>query len=233
MAKTKSLGLSNQNYTPYYMNYMQGSTGAQYVNPARAQHTTAGGFGGLGTPSNGGYSYSSPYSGPQGLTGSNTGLYRLKNQGMALFNPTGDSGQNFIGTDGVGALDSNGNAVNLNYEQLDAINNPTQGAEGIPDSAGGGMAGYAGLTNSAVGAFTAYNQYKMGKENLKMAREKFGFEKAATNRGLQNQASEYNTALDNRHAVGLALGGGAMSQAQIDASNADNASRRLSTTAIG
>ena len=214
MAKTKSLGLSNQNYTPYDMNYMQGSTGAQYAVPSRTQNTTIGGFGGLGTPSNGGYAYS-PYSGPQGLTGSNIGLSGLKNQGMAMFNPTGDSGQSFIGTDG--------STAGLNYAQLDAINNPTQGSEGM--STGAGFGDYAGLANAGINAFNAYNQYTMGNKQLDMAKDKFNFEKAYANANYTNQAKLTNNQIQNAGEVGMGLAGNTMDanaraarQAQMDTS---------------
>lgn len=154
------------------------------------------------------------YSGVQGLTGSNTGLARLKNQSMAMFNPLGDSGQQYVGSDG--------SAVNLNYEQLDAINNPTQGSEG---SGASGIGDYMGLANLGVNAFNAYNNYTLGKENLKMARDKFGFEKAVTNANYTNQAKLANNQIQNAGEVGMGLAGNTMDataraarQAQMDAS---------------
>jgi len=109
--------------------------------------------------------------------------------------------------------------VMLNPEQMDAVNNPMGGNEPSTDWAGGLDTAMKGA-GAAAGLANAYLGYK----NYKMAKDMFGFEKAAANRNIANQASEYNTGLQNAGEVGMSLAGNTMDpnaraarQAQLDA----------------
>jgi hypothetical protein len=162
---------------------------------------------------------------PQGATGWQATANKYLGTGFG--NKRGLEGNNymFTNTDGTqGSL-----AIDPQYLQgaegaavYDAINNPTQGSEG---SGAGGMGDYMGLANLGVNAFNAYNNYTLGRENLKMARDKFGFEKAATTANYANQAKLANNQIQNAGEVGMGLAGNTMDataraarQAQMDAS---------------
>jgi hypothetical protein len=96
------------------------------------------------------------------------------------------------------------------------------GKDGIVGGVAAGVSAAAGLANGYLG-------YK----NYGLAKDKFGFEKAATNRNIANQASQYNTELQNRGEVGIGLAGNSMSSDQVAARNAQLASQKISGAAIG
>lgn len=104
--------------------------------------------------------------------------------------------------------------------------------QGNPDT---GWMSSEGLKTGAAGvqALSGLANAYLGYKNYKLAKDSFGFEKAATNANYINQAKDYNTQLQNGQNVGLALGGGAMSPDQVAASNAYINSRRVSENAIG
>jgi len=54
----------------------------------------------------------------------------------------------------------------------------------------------------------ARNMYKLGKQNLALGREKFGFEKALANRNIANQAKIINNQYNNAARMSAALMGG-------------------------
>jgi len=73
---------------------------------------------------------------------------------------------------------------------------------------------------AASGLANAYLGYK----NYGLAKDQFGFTKAMANRNIANQASEYNTGIQNAGEVGMSLAGNTMDptaraarQAQLDA----------------
>ena len=61
----------------------------------------------------------------------------------------------------------------------------------------------ANITNALSGLAGAYTGWKA----LKLGEEQFAWQKAATNRDLENQGLAYNTALMDRAAIGARLGG--------------------------
>lgn len=95
------------------------------------------------------------------------------------------------------------------------------------------IGGYAGLAQAGISLFNGINSYNLGKKNLSLAKDMFGFEKAATNRNMTNQATEYNTGVQNRGEVGMSLAGNTMDQSARDARQAQLNSYKLSTAPIG
>ena len=91
------------------------------------------------------------------------------------------------------------------------------------------LGGIGSLLNGASSLANAYIGYK----NYGLAKDMFGFEKSATNRNIENQGKIANNAYDNAGAVGLALGGGAMSPEEIAAANAAIKAKHVNTTPIG
>jgi len=92
---------------------------------------------------------------------------------------------------------------------------PGQGAQSNWD-----MGDIAKGVEAASGLANAYLGYK----NYGLAKDQFGFTKAMANRNIANQASEYNTGLQNAGEVGMSLAGNTMDpnaraarQAQLDA----------------
>ena len=86
-----------------------------------------------------------------------------------------------------------------------------------------------GAVNTGLGAFNAY----LGHKSYKLAKEKFGFEKAATNANLVNQATTHNNARINGGKIGLSLEGNNMNQTQRDQHMQYIADTNLSTKPIG
>lgn len=95
-------------------------------------------------------------------------------------------------------------------------------------NAGNIETGVKGLS-AAAGLAGAY----LGNKNYKLAKDMFGFEKAATNRAIQNQASEYNTGLQNAGEVGMGLAGNTMDANARAARQAQLNSQKISTAPIG
>lgn len=107
-----------------------------------------------------------------------------------------------------------GGSVGVNADAYGAINNP----DVTPSAGGAGMTmsdvgGYAGLANAGINAFNAFNSNSLGKKNLSLAQEKFGFEKATANANYMNQAKLTNNAIQNSGEVGMSLAGNTMNDA--------------------
>jgi len=85
---------------------------------------------------------------------------------------------------------------------------------------------------NGVQALTGVANAYLGYKNYGLAKEKFAAEKATTNADYIAQAMGYNTGLQNSQDVGLALGGSAMTQDQITASQNYINSRKLSENKI-
>lgn len=100
-------------------------------------------------------------------------------------------------------------------------------------TAGSSFSDYAGLAQAGISLFNGINSYNLGKKNLSLAKDMFGFEKAATNRNMTNQATEYNTGVQNRGEVGMSLAGNTMDQGARDARQAQLNSYKISTAPIG
>ena len=101
---------------------------------------------------------------------------------------------------------------------------PTKGL-GAMDYVSGGAAIAGGLGDLA-------NAY-LGYKNYKLAKDQFGFEKAATNRNIFNEGTLINTQLANANNVGLGLAGNTMTEAQKQASRDKTAAGFVDTSAIG
>lgn len=102
-----------------------------------------------------------------------------------------------------------------------------------PNTPSGGWnvtgSGIAEGVKAATGLANAYLGYK----NYGLAKDMFGFQKAATNRSVANQASEYNTGVQNAGEVGMSLAGNSMSANDRAARQAQLDSQKISGSAIG
>ena len=89
--------------------------------------------------------------------------------------------------------------INLYGNNPSAASTPPSGGFNWQQGLGYGLAGLQALS----GLMNAYTGYK----NYKLAKEQFGFEKAAMNRNIANQAKTINNAYDNaaQVAAGMAL----------------------------
>jgi len=96
---------------------------------------------------------------------------------------------------------------------------------GLSDYVDMGMRGAQALT----GLYSAY----LAQKKLKMAKDQFAFEKAATNRGLVDQSKAYNDSAQNAFDVGTALAGSTLSADAKAAQQAQLNTRKLSESAIG
>lgn len=153
--------------------------------------------------------------GMQGLNYFDQGIYDTGGQ-ATLQIPTGSAAQ------------SPGYVAQMNAQTT----NPSMPGY-TPTPAGFDYAGALGTFGSvAQGLGSLANAYT-GYKNYQLAEDQFGFEKAATNRNIANQGLMVNNAYDNANAVGLALGGGAMTPEQIAASNAATKAKHVNTSAIG
>lgn len=92
----------------------------------------------------------------------------------------------------------------------------------------GALAGIASGVTAASGLANAYLGYK----NYNLAQDQFKYQKDLGNRNLINQASSYNTNLQNSADVGMSLAGATMSAADRDAYNAKIAGQKLSQTGV-
>lgn len=96
-----------------------------------------------------------------------------------------------------------------------------------------GLTGYLSAGADVLQGLGALGSAYTGWQNYGLAKEQFGFEKAATNRNIANQGKQINNAYQNASEVGLALGGGAMTPEQIAAERAAVQNRLVDTSAIG
>jgi len=117
--------------------------------------------------------------------------------------------------------------------------NSGSGLSNINSNSGGnstnwlGKGGYLDTASTGIQAVSAGVGAWNGFENMKLAKNKFAFEKAATNRNVANQGLAYNTELDRRRNVGYAMATGAMSSADRNAYNAKTQAMHADTSAIG
>jgi len=103
-----------------------------------------------------------------------------------------------------------------------AMDNQPTDWSGMADTGLKGVQALSGLAN-------AY----MGYKNYGLAKDKFGFEKAAANRAIENQASEYNTGIQNAGEVGMSLAGNTMDPNARAARQAQLDTQKISGLAIG
>jgi hypothetical protein len=124
-------------------------------------------------------------------------------------------------------LDANGN-----WSGLSTTNNGEWvGNVSTPSSSFGGITG-SGLAQGAQ-ALAGLGQAYIGYKNYGLAKDMFNFQKATTNRNIANQASEYNTGVQNAGDVGMSLAGATMSPEQRAAYQATLDSRKISTAPVG
>ncbi len=103
----------------------------------------------------------------------------------------------------------------------------------LPEGLASNLSGYASTGSKLLEGIGALMNAQNAKKSLKLANEKFGFEKAAANRNVINQSKSYNEELGRRADVGLALAGNSLNDAQRQATLDKVAGQRLSETAIG
>lgn len=180
-----------------------------FGNPTRTSHTTKGGFGGIGQSlGNGGYKYYGFTPGmevPSGMTETQlVSSYTPEQLGQMDFSKV-DAGQ--FGTDAGGFQ--------------------------LPEGLASNLSGYASTGSKLLEGIGSLMNAQNAKKSLKLANEKFGFEKAAANRNVINQSKSYNEELGRRADVGLALAGNSLSDGQRQATLDKVAGQRLSETAIG
>lgn len=165
------------------------------------------------------------------------------NPNYSIFNSAKDAYGNFAGnTGGLGTagtysypasissttgLAIPGGSIGVDQGAYGAIQNPdVSGAMGGTGFDMGGVAAGIGAAANLANAYIGYKQYGLAKE-------KFGFEKAATNRSIANQASEYNTGIQNAGEVGMGLAGNTMDPNARAARQAQLDTQKISGLAIG
>lgn len=180
----------------------------------------------------------------QALTGVD-GLANSYKKFMGTSNYQTDNGYMTGGLGNYGSYTDpvSGQTVHLDQASYDAIKNPygsdgTTSPDGLSlnkanDITGASLSNMAGLAQAGISLFNGINSYNLGKKNLSLAKDMFGFEKAATNRNMTNQATEYNTGVQNRGEVGMSLAGNTMDQGARDARQAQLNSYKISTAPIG
>jgi len=99
-----------------------------------------------------------------------------------------------------------------------------EGTVSLATPQNGGMNWDMGDIAKGVEAASGLANAYLGYKNYGLAKDQFGFTKAMANRNIANQASEYNTGLQNAGEVGMSLAGNTMDpnaraarQAQLDA----------------
>lgn len=105
----------------------------------------------------------------------------------------------------------------------------TKAAGGVP----GGLGSYLSTGTKILEGAGKIMEANNARKSLALAREKFGFEKAAANRNAVNQGKAYNEELGRRADVGLALGGNAITDAQRASTLDKIAGQKVSEAAIG
>lgn len=111
-----------------------------------------------------------------------------------------------FGNRGVGDLGPN---IDLNgqYSIAPDSSNWFTGMGGLA-GLGSLLSGIGQLGSYGLGAYTGLKQLGLAKDQLKLAKEDFGFQKALANRNIANQAQSINNAYDNSARMGAALIGG-------------------------
>jgi hypothetical protein len=101
----------------------------------------------------------------------------------------------------------------------------------------GSLGASSGLTGSSLAqgaqALAGLGQAYVGYKNYGLAKDMFNFQKDATNRNIANQASEYNTGIQNAGDVGMSLAGATMDANARAAYQAKLDSRKISTAPVG
>jgi hypothetical protein len=124
-------------------------------------------------------------------------------------------------------LDANGN-----WSGLSTTNNGEWvGSVATPSAGFGGITG-SGLAQGAQ-ALAGLGQAYVGYKNYGLAKDMFNTQKATTNRNIANQASEYNTGIQNAGDVGMSLAGATMDDNSRAAYQAKLDSRKISGAAVG
>lgn len=165
-----------------------------------------------------GFNTTIPGIGIDSYTGDNPGAIQL-----AIKNP------NAVG------IGNSANAYLKNYETGSGLSNYGLGNIGDSNSSINWL-GRNGILDSAttgIQALSAGMNAWNGFQNMNLAKHQFAFEKAAANRNVANQGLAYNTELDRRRSVGLALAGNTLSAAAKKAYNAKTQSMQANTSAIG
>jgi len=96
-----------------------------------------------------------------------------------------------------------------------------------------GKGGYLDTAATGIQALSAGVGAWNGFQDMKLAKDKFAFEKASANRNIANQGLAYNTELDRRRNVGLAMATDAMSAAARNSYKAHTQALHANTSAIG
>jgi hypothetical protein len=119
--------------------------------------------------------------------------------------------QNLNSVFGTPAFESN-----LPYGAIGAYNSMTPSSDSLTGGGlfgslggiGGVLSGLGQFANLGLGIFSALQSSKAAKEQLGLAREAFGFEKALANRNIANQAQTINNLYDTATNAGIGLMGG-------------------------
>ena len=111
------------------------------------------------------------------------------------------------------------------YMNSKALNNSSTGWFGK----GGYLDGISGAISAGSSLMDAYT----GFQNLKLAKQQFGYEKGLGNRNVFNQGTLANNSMDNANNVGLALAGNTMTSGQKAASRKDTLGRHVNVSKIG
>lgn len=164
-----------------------------------------------------------------------------RNNEQSFYDKMYDSSKSNLGlSDGTGTYGtwtdpSTGQSVNLDAAAYDAVQNPyvsdgTQLDFSGPNSspALGLQTGLQGL-QALSGLANAYTGYK----NYGLAKDMFGFEKAATNRNIANQAQLVNNEIQNAGEVGMGLAGNTMDANARAARQAQLNTMKVSGSPVG
>ena len=125
------------------------------------------------------------------------------------------------------ATDFNKNAVSNIYKRADG----SYSSDATYDTSTGGMNLKSGL--QGVQALSGLANAYVGYKGLGLAQDQFGFQKAAANRNLSNQAKLLNENRLNSTNVGLALAGSTMTGAQRDAARKKTIAGNVDGSRIG
>lgn len=142
-------------------------------------------------------------------------------EGLAWYNPASWFGNNTTGY--TGDYISRQVAANDGTSENAVVSN-TSG-----NQLSNGLASIGNIGKAAQGLAGLANAY-LGYKNYQLAKNQFDYERASSNANLYNQGTLVNNQLDKSAAVGNALAGNTMTEAQRQASLADAANRHVKTT---
>lgn len=118
----------------------------------------------------------------------------------------------------------------MSQEAIDAgMNVPTTGGDSWLAANKDAIGGVAQGLQAAAGLANAY----MGYKNYGLAKDMFGFEKAATNRNIANQAQLVNNEIQNAGEVGMSLAGNTMDPNARAARQAQLNTMKVSGSPVG